>query len=170
MARRRYFRYYPRRTVAKKKWASNIVNGTVSSSGFSLLAQNSSQTTSPTPVIVKCGNFKVQGDVMVQTSGSSSSARPVPLVFYILFVPEGVGISDSLVTTHPEWIMGWTVIDASIINSAQGSTTSGNRFSITTRLKRNLNSGDSIVAILQSRDSAATAQAAFTCQFWTCAN
>lgn len=168
MARRRYFRYYPRRTVAKKKWASNLVNGTVSSSGFSLLAQNSTQTTSPTPVIVKCGNFKVQGDVIVTTQ-SQATNRPVPLVFYILFVPEGVGISDSLVTTHPEWIMGWTVIDASFITSA-AATNTGSRFSLTSRLKRNLNSGDSIVAILQSRDSAATAQCAYTCQFWTCAN
>lgn len=125
----------------------------------------------PTPVIVKCGNFKVQGDVMVQTA-SSTPSRPVPLVFYILFVPEGVGISDSLVTTHPEWIMGWTVIDATIIvGGGSGTTSTGsNRFSISTRLKRNLNSGDSVVAILQSRDTSATAQCAFTCQFWTCAN
>ena len=168
MSRRRYFRRPVRTVAAKKKWASNLVNGTVSSSGFSLLAQNSSQTTSPTPVIVKCGNFKVQGDVMVTTQGQGTN-RPVPLVFYILFVPEGVGISDSLVTTHPEWIMGWTVIDAQYIGPAT-TTTSGSRFSVSTRLKRNLNSGDSVVAILQSRDSSATAQCAFTCQFWTCAN
>ena len=168
MARRRYFRYYPRRTVAKKKWASNLVNGTVSSSNFALLVQNSTQTASPTPVIVKCGNFKVQGDVVVTTQQQGTN-RPVPLVFYIVFIPEGVGITDTVVTTHPEWIMGWTVIDAQYIGPTT-STTSGSRFSLSTRLKRNLNSGDSIVAVLQSRDSSASAQCAFTCQYWTCAN
>lgn len=167
MARRRYYRrsYRP---ALKKKWASNIIQDTVTTSNYKTLVQNSSQTSQPTPVIVKCGNFKVQGDVYVQVTGSTPS-RPIPLIFYILFVPEGVTPSDSLVGNHPEWIMGWTAIDSGIIFSASAEN-SGNKFSITTRLKRNLNSGDRIVALLQSRDASATAQAAYTCQYWTCAN
>lgn len=167
MPRRRYYRrsYRP---ALKKKWASNIIQDTVTTTNYKTLVINSIQTSTPTPIIVKCGNFKVQGDVMVTTS-SSTPARPVPLILYLLYVPEGVTPADSLVGNHPEWVMGWTAIDTQFIGSNAGNY-SGNKFSITSRLKRNLNSGDRVVAILQSRDSSATAQCAFTCQYWTCGN
>lgn len=168
MARRRFYRRSVR-TYPKKKWASNIVQDTVSTSNFKTVVQNSSQTSTPTPVIVKCGNFKIQGDVLITTE-ESTPPRPIPLIFYVLYVPEGVSPSDTLVGNHPEWIMGWTAIDGSAISSSAAGFSTGNKFSLTTRLKRNLNSGDRIVVILQSRDSSATAQAAYTCQYWTCAN
>lgn len=168
MARRRYFRRYVR-VAPKKKWASNILYGTVTTSNYATVCENSSQTSTPTPVIVKCGNFKVQGDCMYQVAGSSNP-RPVNMNFFLLFVPEGVTPGDALIGAHPEWIIGWKKVDVGAITNVTETQTATSTFSLTTRLKRNLNSGDRIVAILQSGDSAMGGQCVFTCQFWTCAN
>ena len=168
MPRRRYYRRYTRVVTPKKKWASNIVQDGITTSTSSTIVQNSAQASLPTPVIVKCGNFRVQGDIAVTyTSGSS---RIIPLNFFLLYVPEGVTPSDGLIGQHPEWIMAWTAIESPIALNASNNTVGGNKFSVTSRLKRNLNSGDRVVAILQSRDASVTAQAVFTCQYWTCAN
>lgn len=165
MARRRYYRRYVR-VAPKKRWASNILQGSLSTSNFGVICENSAGTATPTPVIVKCGNFKVQGDVMYNTQGGSSNTL-ANLNFFLLFVPEGITPSDALIGTHPEWIMGWKTIDVGVIRSTSETAVAAATFSMSSRLKRNLNSGDKIVAILQSGESRLTANCVFTCQYWT---
>ena len=168
MARRRYYRRYVR-VAPKKKWASNILVGSVTTSNYATIVENSTQTSTPTPVIVKCGNFKVQGDVMFSTGGSTPT-RPVCMNLFLIFCPEGVSPSDGLIGAHPEWIIGWKTVDVGVIRSTSESGNPTSSFSMSSRLKRNLNSGDRIVAILQSSDGSMTGQCVFTCQYWTCAN
>lgn len=168
MARRRYYRRAIR-VAPRKKWASCILQGSVTTSNFGVICENSIGTATPTPVIVKCGNFKVQGDVMFQTTGGGST-RPVNLNFFLIFVPEGITPSDALIGSHPEWIIGWRNVDVGLIRSTSENPTATSNFSFTSRLKRNLNSGDKIVALLQSGDSQLTANCVFTCQYWTCSN
>ena len=152
----RYRRY--RRTIVrapKKKWASNIVNinsstsPTSSNSQFSVvsLVTNAVQTSSPTPVIVKSGNFKVQGDSYI--SASSSGTFSVSL--YVIYAPEGITINDAssangVIRSHPEWVMAWKFISSDYL-STSGGTSNSNTFSFSSRMKRNLNSGDSILLI-----------------------
>ena len=168
MARRRYYRRYYKATP-KKKWATNIIQSSVTTSGVAEICKNSSQTSSPTPVIVKCGNFRIQGDVSYSFQ-STTPSRPVNINFFLIFCPEGVAANDSLIGNHPEWIIGWKNLDVGYLTGSSVAAAAGQSFSFTSRLKRNLNSGDRIVAILQSLDTSATAQAVFTCQYWTCAN
>lgn len=168
MPRRRYYRRYYKATP-KKKWASNIVQSSVTTSNTADIVVNSAQSSAPTPVIVKCGNFRVQGDVMYTSNGSGSTYRPVNINFFLLFIPEGVTPSDGLIGAHPEWIIGWKALDIGVLSTSQGSY-AATSFSFSSRLKRNLNSGDRVIAILQTRDSGMTAQCVFTCQYWTCAN
>lgn len=165
MARRRYFRRYVR-VAPKKKWASNIVQGSVSTNNYANIVQNSTQSSSPTPVIVKCGNFKVQGDVMYNTTGGSSNVL-ANLNFFLIFVPEGITPADGLIGAHPEWVIGWRTIDVGVVRSTSETAVAAATFTFSTRLKRNLNSGDRVVAILQSGDSRLSAQCVFTCQYWT---
>lgn len=165
MPRRRYYRRYVR-AAPRKKWASNIIQGTVSTTNFGVICENSIGTSTPTPVIVKCGNFKVQGDAQYAFAGGSS--RPVNLNFFLIFVPEGITPSDSLIGSHPEWVIGWRNIDVVGVKPNTESGVAAASFSFSTRLKRNLNSGDKIVAILQSGDSSVSANCVFTAQFWTC--
>lgn len=174
-------RYYRRRTVVRaprKKWGSNINNfnfvtaGTAQLQGGSVtLVQNSASTSNPTPVIIKAGNFKVQGDAFFITSAQAQ----VELSMYVVYLPEGLNPTDAaayqgLITAHPEWVLAWKFISANRVGQA-GSDQSLS-FSLSSRLKRNLNSGDKIVllGLAAAGSSLTSANFAGLCQYWTCAN
>lgn len=184
-------RYYRRRTYTrvvkpKKKWASNysVLSGDITYGGSSSffyfidLAKNSTESSNPTPVVVKTGNFRVQFDLTlnVGTSGAVSARA------YIIYVPQGwnFGSSNELLYTgftqiveqHPEWIMMWRQLDFGNAN-AQGSVdTSVVRMS--SRMKRNLNSGDKVMFLLLGTGAFEGVQQRGViqgaCQYWTCAN
>lgn len=181
-------RYYRGRTrtivrAPKKKWGSNMIGVDLlvsnteqaTSNGYHAvtLAANKSEVNAPTPVIVKTGNFKLQGDLRYVGSGSGAGASNATL--YIVFVPQGMEPTNyvsatALVNNHPEWIMAWRYLESSIVVGTQVVDT--NRFSVSSRLKRNLNSGDSIFAILVVSNLPPGHQCGVQgmCQFWTCAN
>lgn len=182
---RRYYR--SRRTVVvrpKKKWGSNIVDieltannatsGSVSAFSRIQLAQNKIEATTPTPVIIKTGNFKLQADTFFGGT-SSSGVSQTSATLYIVFVPQGVepqtyAAAEALIQNHPEWIMAWRVLEGGFTNpSGQYDST---RFTLSSRLKRNLNSGDSVIALLliQNLSPDQGVQVKGKCQFWTCAN
>lgn len=197
-------RYYKKRTVVvrpRKKWASNLTqlvgsqtsNVTVAPPGqapnthyiiTSDLAQNKTQAGSPTPVILKCGNFKLKGDMRLYLSTSSSaSAQFAGCIAYIMYVPEGVTTSSALVQQHPEWIMAWSPINVNIeyVQSGTAVTQNVEKFSMSSRLKRNLNSGDKVVMVLDllfvplatataTSTISITYQPSIGVQYWTCAN
>lgn len=176
MARRRYFRYYPRRTVPKKKWASNLISETVSGATaqtrWATLVENKAQANAPTPTIIKCGNFKVQGDFYGNVNNPATNVFPNAVV-YILFVPEGWTEADlaNIPTQHPEWIMGWSRINADALPLSSTAITNASKFTISTRLKRNLNSGDKVIFLMSNPSSyLQSSSCSFTAQFWTCAN
>ena len=156
MARRRYYRRSARVIVPKKKWATNIVSSSISTtaaaqtndSAYFVLAQNSSQSATPTPFVVKTGNFKIQGDCYITSQAPIGSTSQITL--YVMYLPEvvystvsapNVNILGTVIGDHPEWIMGWKVIDLNV----GGTTSNGNSFTFSSRLKRNLSSGDRIV-------------------------
>lgn len=175
-------RYYRRtRTVVRaprKKWGSNIENFNMTTTGSSqlqgassVLTQNSATSANPTPVIIKAGNFKVQGDAFYITS----AAAQVELSLYVVYLPEGVSPPDAatfqqLILSHPEWVLAWKFVSANRVT--QAATEQSLSFSMSSRLKRNLNSGDRIVLVgIASAGSALTsANFAGLCQYWTCAN
>lgn len=179
---RYYRRRYTRVVRPKKKWATNMtqlskIDTSVNSPkayAHVLLVENQAQTGTPTPVMLKAGNFKVQADV------SYTSAGPVNVEVraYVLFVPEGMTIAtylgaDSLISNHPEWIMGWKYASIDFAVGTVPNNTQTIQFS--SRLKRNLNSGDRImfVCLFKSTDET-TNITGYTLgggvQFWTCAN
>lgn len=174
-------RYYKRTRVVrpKKKWASNIKLINESGTGTACvieLCSNSSPTSTPTPVILKTGNFKVRVDSQV-TYGASVEWWP-SLSFYVMYMPEGMSLGtnpdadavSTYVTRHPEWILCSGV--------AGSNTVTASKFDLETvtfssRLKRNLNSGDKVVLLC----TAPYGTAAFSgillrgvVKYWTCAN
>ena len=186
----RYYRRRYTRTVVrapKKKWASNfrdvnmeVQNQTQLAADVYVtrdLAENKSETTSPTPVIIKTGNFKLQGDYYILNSGAPVDQYTVTGMLYIIYLPEGVSPvnpagAQQLVTNHPEWILGWRVIDFSVTTLEQYQAQDVTKVSLTSRLKRNLNSGDKIVCLvlIQNMPSGCKFVSKGMCQFWTCAN
>lgn len=176
MARKNYYKPYKRTYAPRKRWASNLLQGDLGGSGPGdsvVLVSNSSQTATPTPIIVKAGNFKIQGDVNVFNS-SAGLSFPVCNMF-LLYIPEGISGSNSdlnaAIQQHPEWIMGWTCVDMPFAGTTEGTTTraAGNKFSISNRLKRNLNSGDKIYLFAQY-GSGYSCNVHYTAQWFTCAN
>lgn len=195
-------RYYRRtRTVRpKKKWATNINRLIGQQTAVvrvlpkdqaeythylysSALVTNSATTSIPTPTILKCGNFKLKGDLRLAYSlGSGGSTVSVAgCVAYIVYVPEGYDVNAQIVYQHPEWIMAWTPVDMNLVPNNVSSSQDVQKFSISSRLKRNLNSGDRVMLmmdILFTPSSTATvpvdADIVFTpaigVQYWTCAN
>lgn len=124
----------------KKRWASNItaVNTTVTvpagqSGGYTnvTICTNAAQNATPTPVLVKFGRVKVSGDVRFKDNSFSLYSS---CILYCMFVPQGAILNSDLIENHPEYLLGWTTI----------SMDSGSTFTLTSSLKRNLNSGDSI--------------------------
>lgn len=128
---------YPR-----KRWASNInsnsttVNVAVGQSGGHstyTICTNSAQNATPTPVLVKFGRLKISGDLRY-VDANKAYANYSTCILYAVFVPQGSVLTIDLITNHPEYLLGWTTI----------SMDSASAFSLTSSLKRNLNSGDSI--------------------------
>nr|QRV62011.1 capsid protein [ssDNA virus sp.] len=163
----RYKRYY-KKVYPRKRWASNIKSDTLdmtlntsSTTVFkeTLLCKNSAQTELPTPVILKFGRVKIKGDIRFsQTNVSQFTSCMV----YCLFVPEGSIPTIQLISTHPEYLLGWTAV----------SLDSGSTFSLTSTLKRNLNSGDSIYVLFSIETTQTPSQNIaynmfYTAQYWT---
>lgn len=185
---RRYYRSRIRYVAPKKKWASNIVNGTVTLSiigsgvqgaisgvfGQYTLAENKTQSFAPTPTIIKTANFRVQGIITFDIE-PGSMATVTDLNCYIIYMPEGVSnVTRDVINAHPEWIMGWTKIN--IISPPGPGNAYATKFSVTSKkLKRNLNSGDKIVLGFvgetdYTENSTLTENLPITCQFTSCAN
>lgn len=157
MARRRYYRV--KRVYPKQKWLP--VNNELGMNGVEMLGASTFLTTTQpitensgrnitdgggnvsSATIVKIGRVRIKG-VLSSTTGASMS-----YIIGIAYVPEGYVINQTATSIadlgntffykHPEWIMCWTRMDYS--NGGQG-----NEFSLSSRLKRNLNTGDQIVA------------------------
>lgn len=157
MARRRY--YYRRTIRPKQKWAINNVdvrilpNQQVTISGnnnafyYQIVAANASRVStgsgdSATAItssaqILKTGRFKFKGCI-------PNAQNYFSFTVFIAYVPEGYtfttgSVSDqNIFYQHPEWVIGWTRKD-------YASVSQSNEISITSRLKRNLNTGDGII-------------------------
>lgn len=180
-------RYYRRRRSVvvrpKKKWASNmtftsyeILPGGTGTQPVPVtnLVINSAQANTPTPTIIKAGNFKINADVTYSVSTTTPISH---LVAVVVFLPEGIdplsnAALGALLTAHPEYIIAWRQLDTSYI--VTGSSP-GNVQNVTfsSRLKRNLNSGDRIVFGILDQTPAGTVtsiRVALTAQYWTCAN
>ena len=125
----------------KKKWAPFMYDITptnfnlapeVIDGSFVSLVTNSVETSVPTPTILKVKHLKVAFDARFDSTALSSG------FICIMFVPQGITPGVALATQHPEWVMAWKNIRNDI-------TANHHETMLTTRLTRNLNSGDKII-------------------------
>lgn len=179
---RYYRRRYTRVVAPKKKWCSNLkslVGVAVeyqNPSEFSVIKDlviNNSDGATPTPVVVKTGNFKAQIDMTINVGATGT----IEAAIFIMFVPQGMTLTNytninNYITCHPEWILAWRQLDFGNAN-AQGSVdTTVVRFG--SRLKKNLNSGDRICLFVLGSGNFTGVQTNGVLngriQYWTCAN
>lgn len=159
-------------TSKRRKYSSNLVawNATdfPTNPTAVTLAINNAQTGLPTPGILKVANIKLSVDLQVSTTQSGSYPG---CLCYILFVPEGYSTANlpTMIGQHPEYIMACKTVGA-----PNGSTANFDfqTINMSTRLKRNLNSGDSIQLFFGfSNPSVIQAvRATGMCRYWICYN
>lgn len=171
----RYYRRRYTRTLVrpKKKWASNIItwNNSQVDTLFINIVANKAQTPAPTPTVIKTGNFKISCDLVL--NGATGTHNPTCTIF-IIYVPEGwtqtYAAYVDLVEKHPEWILACKSSGGSITTSQTGAY-SVDSINLSSRMKRNLNSGDSIGLLIMSNiTSSNAARITGVCRWWTCAN
>ena len=167
----RYYKYrrtYFKKVYPRKRWASNIFTenmictvlaGQTTAFAYTNICSNSLQNATPTPVIVKFGRCKVKGDIRTDLENKNNY---VSGSMFLVYVPEGATIDLNLIRQHPEYIIGWTQI----------SLDSGNGFSFSSSLKRNLNSGDKIMMFFNVNATNTTQYVRafnfyYTVQYWT---
>ena len=173
--RTRYYRY------SKKKWSPTLGQGVLTTAaepsstgfGYTVLCSNSSLqgTQAPVTTIIKVKNFKCVIDI-VSKSATTPNGMFLRNVFYaIMFVPQGFTITANTPIEHPEWIMVWRTSDFGPL--AEGSASTASNLQLSSRLTRNLNSGDQIVlfnSFYNSESVANTVLNTFYCSFVTCNN
>lgn len=129
---------------------------------------NASTSTS----VVKIKNCKVQfaGTGFVDAAPTGLLSMQVALIY----VPEGVDYDAGILFRHPEWILAHKLVTCDADQSLPIN------FSISSRLARNLNSGDRIELVFIPRINTAGAAGIqhipgsmayyATVQYWTCVN
>lgn len=151
MARaRRTFYTARRRTV---KWSPHLLEQQLSITAnpgdfgsYQLLAKNTSDNTTPTPSVIKVKNFKVSIDTTLPTVDISLMYFNA----YVIFIPEGVTITPDTPKQHPEWILAWKSIN-NVMHTQRDCTV------LTSRLARNLNSGDAVYVLFTGNKAGSTA-------------
>lgn len=123
------------------------------------IIDNSAQISTPTPTIVKVGNIRIATDVGVLSYGIFNYQPTV----YCVYIPEAwadEGISQATfgqkmlqaVSLHPEWVLAQVVLPSLYFAPGESSTQTMNDITplktVSSRLKRNLNSGDAIYIVL----------------------
>lgn len=153
--RRRYYRV--KKTYPKQKWLP--VNNEIRVNGYSLnpssyvlryeiITQNETRTNTSgggnvsAASIIKTGRFKYKGLI-------ASSSGNISYIVGISYIPEGYVLNSNTSVSlgslgecffykHPEWVFAWTRLD-------YNTTSQSNEIRLSSRLKRNLNSGDQVV-------------------------
>ncbi len=179
MPRRYYTRYRSRRFYGqRRKWSPTLTQGSINNTvqanttGFQtvVLCENSANVGTSTPVstIIKAKNFKVIIDAVTAGSANVNMRNNF---FAIMYLPQGYQASAETPTQHPEWIMAWRTVD---VGYTSGSSTVAPNFQMSSRLTRNLNSGDRIVlynSVFNANASGVNAvTTAFYVSFVTCNN
>lgn len=147
MARFRRYRKYTRRSHVK--WSSRITNITTSQNVSqqqelfisNTLATNPAQQTSSISQKFTVKNVWMQFNIESQNETLNNLDN---LQLFIMYVPQGYSLSSSMPYDHPEWIMAQKFIGTAINFNNPGY----GPLSVSTRLARTLDTGDSIKWVL----------------------
>jgi len=154
---RKSIRKYRRRT----RWSSNIkeINAAAIAtsqgawSGSETLATNPAQDVLGVSQVYTVKNFDI--NFTIEASGTDSRASIEGVTAYIMYVPQGMTITETYPNYHPEYIMGCRFY-GSPENEQTGAAGIRNPLSIRSRLARRLQTGDKIVFLLVGTNSGTT--------------
>lgn len=169
--RRKYYR-------KRSKWSSNIQEllnqGITASAGtfsaVTTLATNPLQNTLGVSQIFTCKNFSVDFTIESDTHWSLEG-----ITAYIMFVPQGMNVTNDYNLEHPEYVMNYKYLGSP---TGTGTSTSAEvqqyqPFRIRSRLARKLNTGDNVILFLKGLNQASsniTLNVSGIVRWWTKAN
>lgn len=133
------------------------------------IAQNNTATSaSSITQVFTVKNIEVASQI---EADQQAGVRIENIEYYIIFVPQGYGISYSLPEDHPEWIMAYKYV-GSAFNYSATSTSNAQVPKIKTRLARKLNSGDSIIFMIRGHNYSTSTAVEYSglVRWWTKAN
>lgn len=182
MARSYYRRrWYGRRTFRKKNWSSNIItsettislpaNSTYGAGSAICLNPSQSVTTVSQPFTVK--NIKLS--ICASVDALANVMYLDQLVAAIVYVPQGYTVTYNTLSEHPEWFMAVKFIENPQVDDPSKGVVDyiSKPFTVSTRLARKLQTGDSIQLCLFGTNKVNTSVSvrfSFMAQWWTCAN
>ena len=152
MARTRKTRRYRRRSG---KWSANIqeVNNISltaqhgSWSGTSTLVTNPVQSTLGVSQTYTVKNFDINF-----TIESANYTQLEAVTAYIMFVPQGMNVSENYNIDHPEYILNYKYLGSPTAGGQTGTSSTENQnyqpYRIRTRMARKLQTGDSIILFI----------------------
>ena len=174
MARRRYRRRY----IRKGRWSANInnINGNFifqegSTSFLSVdLQTNPAQTSSTVSQQYTVKNVEMTYEVEATTTYTSNQIEN--LQAYIIYVPQGMVVTETLPFNHPEYIMAYRWLGSA---DQDGSNVypGRNPLFIKSRLSRRLQTGDRIIFLLIGNNTASAdipVNVRGLVRYWTKAN
>ena len=165
----RYYRYrkYSRRFRSKGRWSANIktINTTIPASQGSFYAAqdlcvNPSQSDSTVSQQYTVKNIELSFEIET-TSLNSSFSDVENLVAYIMFVPQGYQVTETLPNTHPEWIMAYRFqgspnVEVGYVTNATPLQPGRQPFRVKTRMARRLQTGDKVVLLITGTSNSET--------------
>lgn len=176
MARYYRRRYYPRYRVKKRNWSSNIItsNTTLTFPEASNYGAGSAICLNPSQSVATVSQPFTIKNIKLSVSCIAPNATTLQgmdnIVVAIVYIPQGYNVTYATLTEHPEWFMAIKYIDNPTLDSAGGTF---KPFTISTRLARKLQTGDSVQLCVFGQNNSGTALSCtirFMAQWWTCAN
>lgn len=180
MAKRSYKKRYYRR---KGRWSSNIK--TITDNSISIPSNSSffgSQDLCGNPIqsdntvsqqyTVK--NIELTFEIDMKNVSVAASVEC--LVGYIMFVPQGMTVTETYPNTHPEYIMAYKFIGSPTIDDTINSAPVQNPrlpVRIKTRMARRLQTGDKIILLITGSNLSTTTSVLYVnglIRWWTKAN
>lgn len=171
-------RFYYRKS--RKHWASHIdevsmhVTATPSTpaSLVHTIAENTADTTTPTPFLTKIGNVGIDVGIQLSTDNPPSNASTYNLSCGVIFVPQGVSYTTNnqiktLIEYHPEYVM-WLkqVIPQTKYGTGGWALDNVPSLKVQSRLKRNLNSGDKLIFFVLANTTEVSQELDIRVQGW----
>lgn len=178
MARRRY-----RIKRRRGRWSSNIstVNSGVITAPANVtffsnttLAENPIQSNATVSQQYTVKNVELSYEIEINYNNNSSAVEA--LTAYIVYVPQGMTVTETYPNNHPEYIMAYRFLGSPNIETPDGANyVNPGRLpsKIKTRMARRLQTGDSISLLIvgiNNGDTAQTLQFTGILRWWTKAN
>lgn len=175
MAKYRRYRKYSRRSHAK--WAPNIQEidtTTVQAPAGATFYQSFVLAFNPTQVNTAVSQTYTVKNLEVNFYIDSSAIvnQVEDVTAYIMFVPQGMTITESYNTQHPEYVMAYKYLGSPTYET-NTSTQQYQPVRVRTRLSRKLQSGDNVILFIKG-NNVGTANTEFEfhglIRWWTKAN